>query len=114
MLLGFLEASDAIGYSLRSLGVRLPSPDATAWETAFREIGTGAVLLVSLKDGAQVFGRWLGGRGASAASSDAKTMDLYLGEIGTINGQGQYVAKSPRRGAYISSTEIRWIEVIGS
>jgi hypothetical protein len=111
--LGFLEASDAIGHSLRKLGIRLPSPDAIAWETAFREIGNGAVLLVSLKDGAQVFGRWVGGRGGSAASTDPKTMDLYLGEIGIINDQGQYVPKSPRRGAYISAPEIRWIEVIG-
>src|SRR5258708_5873043 len=83
------------------IGIRLPSLDATAWETVFRELGTGAVLLVTLKDGAKVFGRWVGGRGGSAASTDPKTTDLYLGEIGQVSDAGQYVAIEPRRGIYI-------------
>jgi hypothetical protein len=112
LLLGFLEAGDGIGQLLRFLGVRLPSPDATAWETMFREMQSGSVLLVTLKDGTTVFGRWVGGKRGSASSTDAKTMDLYLGQIGEINAAGQYVAKTPQRGAYLVATEIRFIEVI--
>jgi hypothetical protein len=61
--LGLLEASDAVGHSLRYVGIRLPSPHATAWETMFRELSTGSVLLVTLQDGTNVFGRWNGGKG---------------------------------------------------
>ena len=111
LLLGLLEASDAIGGVLRKIGIRLPSPDATAWETLFRELPTNSLLLVTLKDGTTVVGRWVGGRGGSASSDDAKIMDLYLGEIGKIV-RNRYVPKVPRRGAYFSSGEVRFIEVI--
>lgn len=109
---GLLEASDIIGRGLRSHGVRLPSPESTAWESLFRELGPNAVLIVTLKDGAHVFGRWIGGRGGSAASADPRTRDLYLAEIGSINAHGEYVSHTPPRGAYIAAEEIRSIEVI--
>ncbi len=99
--LGILGASDAIGRMFRRIGIRLPSPGATAWETMFRELSTNAVFLVTLKDGTLVCGRWVGGKLGSAASTDVKTLDLYLGEIGTIDAQGSYVPKTPQRGAYI-------------
>lgn len=111
-LLGLLEASDAVGRVLRKIGIRLPSPDATAWETIFREMPTNAVLLVRLKDGTLVTGCWTGGKRGSASSSDPKIMDLYLGQIGTIDASGDYTAHDPQRGAYISAGEIRFIEVI--
>jgi Family of unknown function (DUF6338) len=107
--LGLLEANDVVGRQLRAWGLRLPSPDATAWETLFRELDANAVLLVTLKDGAAVFGRWVG---SSAASAESDVRDLYLGEIGSINARGEYVPKTPRRGAYIAAEEIRWIEII--
>jgi len=111
-LMGLLEASDRIGRGLRYLGITLPSPEPTAWENLFGDLEINAVLLVTLKDGVEVFGRWLGGRSGSAASTDAKIRDLYLAEIGSINARGQYVPKTPRRGVYIAPEEIRWIEVI--
>lgn len=111
-VLGFVEASDAIGRALRKVGIRLPSPDATAWETIFREMPTNAVLLIRMKDNTVAAGCWTGGKNGSASSSDPKTMDLYLGQLGEINADGDYVAKDPPRGAYISAGEIRFIEVI--
>lgn len=111
--LGIVEASDVVGLFFRKLGIRFPSPGATAWETVFRELGTGAVLLVTLKDGARVFGRWIGDRGGSAASNDTKTTDLYLGEIGAIEA-GYYIPANPRRGIYIAATEIRFVEIVGN
>jgi hypothetical protein len=112
LLLGVLEASDAIGRALRKIGIRLPSPDATAWETLFRELPANTLLLVTLKDGTTVVGRWVGGHGGSASSDDAKTMDLFLGEIGEIDRRNHYIPKQPRRGVYFSASEIRFIEVI--
>lgn len=111
-VLGLVEASDSIGRLLRKIGIRLPSPDATAWETMFREMTPNAVLLVTLKDGTTVAGRWVGGKGGSASSSDPKIMDIYLGQIGSIDGHGHYVPKTPRRAAYLAAAEIRFIEVI--
>ncbi|OAI30543.1 hypothetical protein A1351_08560 [Methylosinus sp. R-45379] len=111
---GILESSDAVGYMLRSVGIRLPSPHATAWETLFRELTPGSVLLVGLKDGSHVYGRWIGGKGGSASSTDAKTLDLFLGEIGVVDTDGQYVPQKPQRGAYIAASEIRVIEVVSA
>lgn len=110
--LGMLEASDLLGRGLRRCGFNLPSPNHTAWETIFREMPRGAVILVTLKDGAVVVGRWWDGRGGSAASSDTSSTDLYIGEIGGIDDEGRYVPKNPRRGIYISAGEIRFFEVI--
>jgi hypothetical protein len=112
MLLGALEASDAIGRILRKTGIRLPSPDATAWETLFRELPANTLLLVTLKDSTTVVGRWVGGRGGSASSDDAKIMDIFVGEIGEIDRHNHYIPKQPRRGVYFSASEIRFIEVI--
>jgi hypothetical protein len=111
-LLGWLEGSDRVGRGLRHLGMALPSPEATAWENLFGDLRINAVLLVTLKDDVQVFGRWLGGRRGSAASMDTEVRDLYLAEIGSIDECGQYVPKTPQRGIYIAPEEIRWIEVI--
>ena len=110
--LGLVEASDVVGRSLRSRGIRLPSPESTAWESLFRELGSNAILIVTLKDGGRVFGRWAGGRGGSAASADPQTRDLYLAEIGSVDTHGRYVSHVPRRGAYIAADEIRSIEVV--
>jgi len=112
MVLGLIEASDTIGRLLRKVGIRLPSPDATAWETLFRELPSNSVLVVTLKDGSTVAGRWVGGSCGSASSSDSKIMDLYLGQTGTLNAQGTYTPKTPRRGIYLSAGEIRYVEVI--
>jgi hypothetical protein len=109
--LGLFEASDAVGFAFRQLGIPFPSPGATAWESLFRELGTGAVLIVTLKDGSRVMGRWVGGRGGSAASTDPKQTDLFLGEIGSKQGHA-YVPAAPRRGIYLTAAEIRYIEVI--
>lgn len=112
--LGYLEANDFIGHALRNWGIRLRSPDATAWETMFRELQINAVIQVTLKDGTNVYGRWIGGRGGSASSTDAETMDIYIGETGDIDGDGNYVPHTPKRGAYIAAGEIRFFEVICS
>jgi Family of unknown function (DUF6338) len=108
-LLGLFEVSDIVGRFLRARGIRLPSPHPTAWETVFDEIETNAVLIVTLKDSSPVYGRWVEG---SASSTDTKKLDLYIGEIGALNAQGQYVPKQPTRGAYIAAGEIRFIEII--
>jgi hypothetical protein len=111
-LLGWLEGSDRVGRGLRYFGMAIPSPEPTAWENLFGDLRINAVLLVTLKDDVQVFGRWLGGRWGSAASNDTEVRDLYLAEIGSIDECGQYIAKTPQRGIYIAPEEIRWIEVI--
>jgi hypothetical protein len=111
-LLGMLEVRDLIGRFIRSVGIPIPAPDATAWEALFRDMPADAVLLVTLKNGSVVAGRWVPGRRGSAASSDNKTMDLYLGQVGAIKRGRTYVPFHPRRGMYVAAGEIRFIEVI--
>lgn len=110
--LGILEASDALGRFFRRRGVDFPSPHPTAWETVFREMSPGTVLMLTLKDGTNIFGRWNGGLRGSASSTDLSIMDLYLGEIGSIDRQGRYVPHEPPRGAYIAPSEIRFFEIV--
>lgn len=111
-LLGLLEVSDCVGKQLRKMGIRFPSPHPTAWETIFREVPNNAVMLVTLKDGTVVYGRWAEGKISSSSSSDPKQTDLFLGEIGTVTANGEYEAKDPQRGAYLAASEIRLIEII--
>jgi Family of unknown function (DUF6338) len=112
LCLGLIEAGDVIGKVFRRTGLRFPSPTPTAWETMFREMRPDSILMVTLKDGTTVIGRWIGGDRASASSTDSDKMDLYLGQIGEINAEGLYVPKAPQRGAYIVDSEIRFIEVV--
>ena len=111
-VLGLAEASDYIGRQLRKTGICLPSPDPSAWATMFHDLKPNTVLVLTLKDGTTVFGRWIGGEWGSASSTDTGILDLYLGEIGSIDNEGKYVPKQPRRGAYLAPGEVRFIEVI--
>jgi hypothetical protein len=106
--IGLIEANDVVGRSFRTLRIRLPSPDSTAWETMFRELPTGSVLIVTLRDGSQIAGRWMIN---SASSDDEKWHDIYIAEIGEDVG-GHYIPSTPIRGAYVSADEIKLIEVI--
>jgi len=57
-----------------------------------------------LKDGTPIFGRWTAGAQASSASTDPDSLDLYVGEIGSIDSQGRYVPQTPKRGGL----HLRW------
>lgn len=109
---GLFEASDVVGRVIRRVGVKLPSPTPTAWETLFKELSAGSVLLITLVDGTTINGRWTAADVASSASTDPDKMDLFLAEIGTLDGRGRYLPKSPPRGIYISTSQIQTIEVI--
>ena len=111
-LIGLFEVSDVTGRLLRRMGVVFPSPTPTAWETLFKELKRGSVLIVTLKDGTVVYGRWIGGTRLSSASTDPSIMDLFIAEIGTLDCQDRYIPKSPQRGIYVPASELRSIEVV--
>ncbi len=116
LLLGFIESIDLIGRMFRWSGVSIPSPTLSAWETMFRELEKDTVMLVTLKNGAMVWGRWTSGASEnlpdSSSSRDRETLDLYVAQVGVLDSQGEYAPVEPTRGIYIAKDEIRFIEVM--
>jgi hypothetical protein len=112
-LIGLVEGRDAVGRLLRTYGFAFLSPYATAWESVVVNLRTGSVLIVHLKDAEPVIGRWTDAQINSAASTDKEVRDLYLDEIGSVDGDN-YVPFAPTRGAYISPDQIQFIEIISA
>ena len=110
--LGMFEASDATGKFMRWCRIPMPTPTPSVWNTAFRALPTDTFLVVVLKDGTMYYGRWARGLVPSSASSDSGNQDIFIGETGTLDAQGQYVAMAPKRGVYIAASEVRTIEII--
>jgi hypothetical protein len=110
---GLLEGRDVIGRLLRTHGVEFLSPYATAWESIVVNLRPGSVLIVHLKDAEPIIGRWTDAQINSAASTDKEVRDLYLDEIGSVQGD-DYVPFEPTRGAYISADQIQFIEIISA
>jgi hypothetical protein len=110
--LGMLEASDWIGQLVRSWGVIMPTPTPSAWNTVFRALPADTFVIAVLKDGTTFYGRWAKGSVPSSASSDGSNQDIYIGETGDLNAQGQYISSLPKRGVYVAASEVRTIEVI--
>ena len=112
MLLGFasglIEARDLVGKILRNFGWRFPSPEPNAWETMFREMPGGSILVVWLDEENWVCGRWVKG---SASSQSTDSRDLFLSEVGSLS-EGVYRSIVPRTGVYFSTGEIKRIEVV--
>lgn len=78
-----------------------------AWDYAFQQRGD-SFLLVTLKDGTQVAGRWGDG---SFASSSKEERDLLLSEVWQLNASGQpWTSVNPTRSVLITGSEIRFVE----
>ena len=78
-----------------------------AWDYAFQQRGD-SFLLVTLKDGTQVAGRW---GGESFASSSKEERDLLLAEVWEAGEGGEaWKASFPQRSILITGSEIRFIE----
>lgn len=56
--IGVFEASDITGMFMRWCGVAMPTPTPSAWDTLFRRLPPSAVVIVLLKAGTQIHGRW--------------------------------------------------------
>ena len=110
--IGVFEASDLTGRFMRWWGIAMPTPTPSAWDTVFRALQADTFIIAVLKDGTTYYGRWAKGRVPSSASSDDSNQDIYIGETGTLNAQGQYVASLPKSGVYIVASELRTIEII--
>jgi hypothetical protein len=81
----------------------------SAWETRFKSLSSKnyAYVLVTFKDGKQVFGYH---GDASIASSDSKERDIYLQRTYVRNEQGTFASSDDNGGIWIKGDEIRSIE----
>lgn len=88
------------------IGLHLAHHLPAAWDFAFEQ-RPDSFVLVTLKDGTQVAGRWGSG---SFASSSKEERDLLLAELWQVNDAGAWTASIPLRSILITGAEIRFIE----
>ena len=81
-----------------------------SWDYAFAARPRNIFLLVTLRDGAQVAGRWSDG---SFASSSRDERDLLIGEVWQATDDEGWTALQPSRSILISGGEIKHIEFFG-
>lgn len=82
----------------------------TAWDFRFGRLAEGAYILITLKDGSTVAGRWARGSFASSAK-DGK--DIYVAEVWEVPATGGWVQLTPPRGLLLSGDDIRYVESFG-
>lgn len=81
-----------------------------SWDYAFEQRRVNSFVIVTLKDGTQVAGLW--GQG-SFASSSREERDLLLSEVWQAGANGEpWTPSEPRRAILITSSEIRYVELL--
>lgn len=107
-LLGYINKQELIERGLSSLGrMQTLSRYRVAWDYKFSRINEPLWLLVTLKDGSQVAGRFLAN---SLASSDPSERDLYLEEVYQFDDDNPWQPVPATSGIWIAGDEIRYIE----
>lgn len=91
------------------LGLKFAHDVPTAWDFTFHNLQPDVYLLVTLKDGSQIAGRWTKG---SFASSSREERDLLLGELWDVSDAGTWTAISPSRSALLCGADIHYIEIM--
>lgn len=105
-LLGALSQRNTVRRLLDRLGIYTVHPIPAAWDYFFSTTGPVWVL-VTLKDGSAVAGRF-GGR--SFASSDSAERDLFVESIYRVEEHGTWTEVPLNAGIWIRGDEIRHIE----
>ena len=109
ILWGTALARDWKVASLRRLLMPNVHPTERAYDFAFaRRTGPGFII-VTYKDGTQVFG-YFGYR--SLAATDERRSDIYLERLYSVDDQGQWSEPEPPRAALLMLDDIRSIEFI--
>jgi hypothetical protein len=103
--------------SLRWWHYALGGRDARqAWDFMFQRLGTGAWLVIRLKDLEPGLPRVFGaryGKGSWASQSPVREHDLYLEEVWTVNDHGTLAARvDPRQRVWLSATQIDSLFVV--
>jgi hypothetical protein len=96
------------GWTERILKVKAVHPVASAWDRAFQRDDNPWVL-VTLKDGRLVGGRWDDG---AVASSDQVERDLFLREVYEVPPSGEWKSIGSSLGMLIKADQIGLIEFI--
>lgn len=91
------------------LGLKFAHDVPTAWDFTFHNLQQDVYVLVTLKDGSQIAGRWTKG---SFASSSREERDLLLGEIWDVSKTGKWTPIEPLRSVLLCGADIHYIEII--
>ncbi|MFN3775269.1 DUF6338 family protein [Sphingomonas parapaucimobilis] len=89
-------------------GFRLAHHIPAAWDYAFSKLSRGTFVWVKLNSGTEYAGKM--GRSSFASSSTAER-DLYLEEVWTIEDNGPWKRKEPKRGVLLCGKDIQRVEI---
>lgn len=103
-----VHAKSAWGWVERVLRVKAVHPVASAWDRAFQR-DDNPWLLVTLKDGRQIGGRWDDG---AVASSDQVERDLFLSDVYEVPPTGEWRRTEISLGMLIKADQVAIIEFI--
>lgn len=106
LIFGLANQQQLVEQGLAILGFRTLSGFPSAWDYKFGRINEPLWVLVTLKDGGQVAGRF--GKN-SFASSDSSERDLYLESVYQLSEDNPWQRVTETSGILIKAEEIRYI-----
>jgi hypothetical protein len=109
LIFGFANQQQLVERGLAILGFRILSGFPSAWDYKFSRINEPLWVLVTLKDGSQVAGRF--GKN-SFASSESSERDLYLESVYQLLENKPWERVPETSGILIKAEEIRYIEFL--
>jgi hypothetical protein len=109
LIFGLANQQQLVEQGLAILGFRTLSGFPSAWDYKFGQINEPLWVLVTLKDGDQVAGRF--GKN-SFASSDLSERDLYLESVYQLSEDNPWQRVTETSGILIKAEEIRYIEFL--
>lgn len=105
--MGILHQKGTLDSFWELVGVRPVHPSPTAWDFCFNRLDAECWVIVSLKDGRKIHGRY--GRN-SFASSDLSMRDLYIEDI--RDEQFQEIEYGERHSLWVNESSIDSIEMV--
>jgi hypothetical protein len=109
LIFGFISQQQLVEQILANLGFRILSGFPSAWDYQFSRINEPLWILVTLKDGSQVAGRF--GRN-SLASLEPSERDLYIDSVYQVLEDNPWQPVTETFGILIKAEEIRYIEFL--
>jgi hypothetical protein len=109
LIFGLANQQQLVEQGLAILGFRTLSGFPSAWDYKFGRINEPLWVLVTLKDGSEVAGRF--GKN-SFASSESSERDLYIESVYQVLENGPWQPVTATSGILIKAEEIRYIEFL--